>query len=140
MTEPGQTDDYSVTDHINAIIEHCGTGIIDYCIYDTGEIVPEFIKKYKDRHSRAIKCLEEGLDESLSFYAFPSVEAKKISSTNMLERLNREIRRRTSVISIFPNEKSYTRLVTMHLIEYSKDWSITCVEYLSPQTIRPLLN
>ena len=46
MTEPGQTDDYSVTDHINAIIEHCGTGIVDYCIYDTGEIVPEFIKKY----------------------------------------------------------------------------------------------
>lgn len=46
MTEPGQTDNYSVTDHINAIIEHCGTGIIDYCIYDTGEIIPEFIKKY----------------------------------------------------------------------------------------------
>ena len=46
MTEPGQTDNYSVTDHINAIIEHCGTGIIDYCIYDTGEIVPEYIKKY----------------------------------------------------------------------------------------------
>ena len=46
MTEPGQTDDYSVTDHINAIIEHCGTGLIDYCIYDTGEIIPEFIKKY----------------------------------------------------------------------------------------------
>ena len=46
MTEPGQTDDYSVTDHINAIIEHCGTGLIDYCIYDTGEVIPEFIKKY----------------------------------------------------------------------------------------------
>ena len=46
MTEPGQTDDYSVADHLNAITEHCGTGIIDYCIYDTGEIVPEFIKKY----------------------------------------------------------------------------------------------
>ena len=46
MTEPGQTDDYSVTDHINAIIEHCGTGLIDYCIYDTGEIIPEFVKKY----------------------------------------------------------------------------------------------
>ncbi len=46
MTEPGQTDDYSVSDHLNAIIEHCGTGLIDYCIYDTGEIVPEFIKKY----------------------------------------------------------------------------------------------
>ena len=46
MTEPGQTDNYSVADHINAIIEHCGQGIIDYCIYDTGEIIPEFIKKY----------------------------------------------------------------------------------------------
>lgn len=46
MTEPGQTDNYSVSDHLNAIIEHCGNGIVDYCIYDTGEIVPEFIKKY----------------------------------------------------------------------------------------------
>ena len=46
MTEPGQTDEYSVSDHINAIIEHVGKGIIDYCIYDTGEIVPEFVKKY----------------------------------------------------------------------------------------------
>ncbi len=46
MTEPGQTDDYTVSDHLNAIIDHCGTGIVDYCIYDTGEIIPEFIKKY----------------------------------------------------------------------------------------------
>ncbi len=46
MTEPGQTDNYSVADHINAILSHCGTGIVDYCIYDTGEIVPEYIKKY----------------------------------------------------------------------------------------------
>ncbi len=46
MTDPGQTDDYSVSDHINAIIEHCGNGLIDYCIYDTGEVIPEFIKKY----------------------------------------------------------------------------------------------
>lgn len=46
MTEPGQTDNYSVSDHLNAIIEHCGQGVVDYCIYDTGEIIPEFIKKY----------------------------------------------------------------------------------------------
>ena len=46
MTEPGQTDNYSVADHLNAIIDHCGTGVVDYCIYDTGEIIPEFIKKY----------------------------------------------------------------------------------------------
>ena len=46
MTEPGLTDNYSVSDHINAIREHCGDGLIDYCLYDTGEVIPEFIKKY----------------------------------------------------------------------------------------------
>lgn len=46
MTEPGQTDNYTIADHINAIEEHCGKGVIDYCIYDTGEIIPEMIKKY----------------------------------------------------------------------------------------------
>ena len=46
MTEAGQTDEYTVEDHLNAIKEHCQQNLIDYCIYDTGEIVPEFIKKY----------------------------------------------------------------------------------------------
>ncbi len=46
MTEPGQTDNYSVYDHINTIIEHAGRGIVEYCIYDTGEIIPEIIKRY----------------------------------------------------------------------------------------------
>ncbi len=46
MTEPGLTDNYSVADHVNAIIDHCGEGLIDYCLYDTGEVIPEFIKKY----------------------------------------------------------------------------------------------
>ncbi len=46
MTEPGQTDSYSLSDHIKAIKEHVGEGIIQYCIYDNGDIVPEFIRKY----------------------------------------------------------------------------------------------
>lgn len=46
MTEPGQTDNYSLSEHIKAIHEHTGKGIIDYCIYDTGEIVPEFVRRY----------------------------------------------------------------------------------------------
>ncbi|MBO4815974.1 MAG: YvcK family protein [Clostridia bacterium] len=46
MTEPGQTDDYDVSDHIQSIIEHSGKGIIDFCISDVGEIVPEYIRKY----------------------------------------------------------------------------------------------
>lgn len=46
MTEPGQTDNYSLSEHIRTINEHAGKGVIDYCIYDTGEITPEFIRKY----------------------------------------------------------------------------------------------
>ncbi len=46
MTEPGQTDDYEVSDHINSILEHSGEGIIDFCISDVGEIIPEYVRKY----------------------------------------------------------------------------------------------
>ena len=55
MTEPGQTDDYSVADHVKAIIEHCGEGIIDYCIYDTGEVIPEYIKMYNKEGSDLVE-------------------------------------------------------------------------------------
>ena len=46
MTEPGQTDNYTLSEHIKAINEHVGKGVIQYCIYDTGEIMPEYIRKY----------------------------------------------------------------------------------------------
>lgn len=51
MTELGQTDEYTLSDHIRTINEYVGEGVIDYCIYDTGEIVPEFIKKYNFKGS-----------------------------------------------------------------------------------------
>ncbi|MCI8965524.1 MAG: uridine diphosphate-N-acetylglucosamine-binding protein YvcK [Clostridia bacterium] len=46
MTEPGQTDNYSISDHLEAIFEHVGREVIDYCLADTGEIIPEYIRKY----------------------------------------------------------------------------------------------
>lgn len=49
MTEPGQTDNYALSDHIKAIQEHAGKGIVDYCIYDTGEIIPEFVRRYNKK-------------------------------------------------------------------------------------------
>lgn len=66
MTEPGQTDNYSVSDHIKAIQEHAGKGIIDYCIYDTGEIVPEFVRRYNKGGADLVeqdptKAKEEGI-------------------------------------------------------------------------------
>lgn len=73
MTEPGLTDNYSVADHVNAIVEHCGEGLINYCLYDTGEIIPEYIKKYnldgsdlveqnfKDVKERKIRFIKKNL-------------------------------------------------------------------------------
>ena len=55
MTEPGQTDNYTLSDHIKAILEHAGSGIIDYCIYDSGDIVPEFIKMYNQRGADVVE-------------------------------------------------------------------------------------
>lgn len=68
MTEPGLTDNYSVSDHINAIIEHVGTGLIDYCLYDTGEIIPEIIKRYnQDGADLVEQKLDNVLDKKISF-------------------------------------------------------------------------
>ncbi|MCI8353357.1 MAG: YvcK family protein [Clostridia bacterium] len=66
MTEPGQTDNYAISDHIQAIIDHAGTGIIDYCIYDTGEVIPEYIRKYNMEGQDLVeqdiqKCKEKGI-------------------------------------------------------------------------------
>lgn len=55
MTEPGQTDNYSLSDHIKAIIDHAGGNIIDYCIYDSGEIIPEFIKMYNKKGADVVE-------------------------------------------------------------------------------------
>ena len=55
MTDPGQTDDYTMADHINAIKDHVGEGIIDYCIYDTGEIIPEYIRMYNKKGAELVE-------------------------------------------------------------------------------------
>ena len=55
MTEPGQTDNYTLSEHIKAINEHVGKGVIEYCIYDTGEIVPEYLRKYNMEGSELVE-------------------------------------------------------------------------------------
>ena len=66
MTENGQTDNYTLYDHIKAITDHAGKGIIDYCVYDTGEIVPEYIRSYNKEGSDLVeqdisKVKDEGI-------------------------------------------------------------------------------
>ncbi|MGI6205564.1 MAG: IS256 family transposase [Anaerovoracaceae bacterium] len=97
------------------------------------------IKKYGSRYSEAIRCLEDGLEDSLTFFSFPEMDHRKISSSNMIERLNREIRRRTNVIGIFPNESSYVRLITTYLMEYAEEWS-TSTSYIRKEAVASLLN
>jgi transposase-like protein len=81
-----------------------------------------FMAEYRQRYPEAIAVLAEGLEDSLQFYAFPEMDPRKISSTNVLERLNKEIRRRSRVVGVFPSEDSYVRLLCCYLIEYTEDW------------------
>jgi len=80
------------------------------------------IDKYSKRFPQAVEILEEGLEDSLQFYGFSEIDHRKISSNNTLERLNKEIRRRSRVVGIFPSAESYIRLITSFLIEYEEDW------------------
>ncbi len=92
-------------------------------------------EQYENRFPEAVKILEDGLEDSLQFFAFPALDSRKISSSNMLERLNKEIRRRTRVVGIFPNPDSYLRLVATYLIEYAEDWSDSRA-YLSAESLQ----
>lgn len=93
-------------------------------------VAQRLVSLYERRYPKAVATLEDGLEDSLTFFAFPMLDSRKVSSTNLLERLNKEIRRRTKVIGIFPNPDSDTRLISMYLLEYSEEWS-TSRAYLS---------
>jgi putative transposase len=89
---------------------------------------------FESKYPEAVKTLEEGLEDSLQFFSFAEIDSRKIASTNILERLNREVRRRTRVVGIFPSMDSYIRLVTSYLIEYSEDWC-SGRSYINPKII-----
>lgn len=93
--------------------------------------------EYEGQYPATIQVLEAGLEDSLQFYHFHQIDHRKISSTNMLERLNREIRRRTHVVGVFPNQDAYIRLVTSYLMEYHEDWS-TGRSYINPNILQEI--
>ena len=80
------------------------------------------IARYRDRYTSAMECLEEDLGECLTYLRFPEAHWKAIRTSNLLERLFGEGKRRTKVIPRFPNESSGLRLLYASLITASQSW------------------
>lgn len=80
------------------------------------------VAKYATRASKLATWLEENVPESLTVFSFPDTHRRCLRTTNGLERLNREIRRRTRVATLFPNDASCLRLVTAVVMEISDEW------------------
>lgn len=80
------------------------------------------VEKYQESAPNLSSWLETNVPESLTVLALPEAQRKKLRTTNSLERLNKEIKRRTRVATLFPNEKSLERLVTALLSEVSDEW------------------
>jgi putative transposase len=81
-----------------------------------------WIAKWGTRYPRLVAWVEETIEETLTFYRLPRQHHKHLKSTNMLERLNEEIRRRTYVVRIFPNAASCCRLVRALAVEMHENW------------------
>ena len=80
------------------------------------------VKKYRTSASRLADWLEANVPEGLAVFALPRSHRRRLRTSNMLERLNEEIKRRTRVAGLFPNEASALRLVSAVLMEVSEDW------------------
>lgn len=82
----------------------------------------KYVQKWREKAPKLADWMEENLQEGLAVFALPEKHRRRLRTTNMLEVLNREIKRRTRVARIFPNEKSLIRLISAILMEISEEW------------------
>jgi transposase-like protein len=82
--------------------------------------------------------MNEAEPDVLAFMSFPNSHRAKLHSTNPIERLNGEIKRRTEVIGIFPNEAAIRRLVGAILLEQNDEWAVQRARYMTLETIAPI--
>jgi transposase-like protein len=85
-------------------------------------LLRRMVQKYEQTAPKLAAWMEENLPEGLTVFAFPAAHRRLLRTTNGLERVNRELRRRSRVASIFPNEASCLRLMSAVLMETSDDW------------------
>jgi putative transposase len=91
----------------------------------------DVVRQFQSRFPKAMEIFEAGIDDVLSYLHYPQSHRTRISSTNPLERLNREIRRRTRVVGIFPHRGACLRLIGMLLVEIHEDWLTDEKAYLA---------
>jgi putative transposase len=87
-------------------------------------LVKEFISLYQKSYPKAVSVFEMGIEDALSYLSFPGSHHARIRSTNMLERLFKEIKRRTRVVGVFPNETSASTLATEIALRSSEEWAL----------------
>jgi putative transposase len=103
------------------------------------ELVGDALERLKKPLPKVAVLLEEAEEDLLAFYAFPADHWPKLRSTNPLERVNREIGRRTDVVGIFPNDRALLRLAASVVIEQNDEWLVG-KRYLSNHSLDALLN
>ncbi len=94
----------------------------------------ELADRWRESHPKVAEHIEEHIEECLSCLAFPESHRRRIRTTNGLERLNQEIKRRSRVVRIFPNREACLRLVSALAIEQSEEW-VTGRRYLDMQEL-----
>jgi transposase-like protein len=98
------------------------------------ERLGQVIERLEPTVAKVCRHLEDAEEDLLAFYAFPDVHWPKLRSTNPLERVNREIGRRSDVVGIFPNDASVIRLAGALLIEQNDEW-LVCRRYVSVESM-----